>query len=73
MPTLSGMTKTSARRPKSAKQVQWWRVSRISGARMIYLGEVEADTADEAVEKAAERFEVAPAHRNRLIARLSDF
>ena len=67
------MTKTTSRRKKSVQQRTWWSVLRISGARMIYLGEVEADTADEAVEKAAERFEVAPAHRNRLIARPSEF
>ena len=67
------MTKLSSRRPKSTKQVQWWRVSRISGARTIYVGEVEAADADEAVSKAAERFKVEIAHRGRLIARPSEF
>jgi hypothetical protein len=44
--------------------VQWWRVSRISGARTIDVGEIEARTNEqEAVEKAADKFEVPPAHR----------
>lgn len=69
------MTRTVSRRPKSAKQQQWqwWRVSRISGARTIDVGEVEAADAEQAIEKAADKFEVEPAHRNRLIARPSEF
>ena len=67
------MTKTSARRPKSAKQVQWWRIVRIRGAGTVYLGEVEADDEAEALSKAIEHLQIEPAHRNRLIARPTEF
>jgi hypothetical protein len=74
VPTLSDMTKTSARRSKSAKQqVQWWRILRIRGAGTVYLGEVEASDEAEALSKAIQHLQIEPAHRNRLIARPSEF
>ena len=66
------MSKPQQRRSKPAKQLLWWRVSQISGARARYLGEVEAHDAQEAIAKAFVKFEVQPAHRDRLIARPSD-
>jgi hypothetical protein len=66
------MTKTASRRKKSVQQRTRWSVLRISGARLVYLGDIEADDAQEAIAKAADRFEVPPAHRIRLIARPSD-
>ena len=59
-----GMTELSSRSPKSAKQVHWWRVSRMSGARTLYVGEFEAADTEQAIEKAADKVEVEPAHCN---------
>jgi membrane-bound lytic murein transglycosylase B len=65
-------TLTQQRRGKAARTQSWWRVSRISGARTITVGEAEAADAEEAVAKAADKFDVPPAHRGRLIARARD-
>ena len=57
---------------ESAKQLVWRRVSPISGARARHLAEVEAHDAQEAIAKAFVKFELQPAHRERLIARPGD-